>query len=165
MAGKVKFLHYPRFYGEPKLKKPKELKNIKQVFAVDYIPKKCKCGAFLNGDDVWVKHRDYFSDTMSLPAEELGQPLGYLANKYCGAGKSDKFIYPDAWGSIVLRNEAWVRLKDVLLDIRTGVFELDIVNNICRQQEMACGFDEYELACTPMERFWEKLIWQLKDLR
>jgi len=39
MAGKVKFLHYPRFYGEPKLKKPKELKNIKQVFAVDYIPK------------------------------------------------------------------------------------------------------------------------------
>jgi hypothetical protein len=160
----LQFFHFIRFYGEPRLRKPKELKGVKQSFSVDYIPKKCKCGAFLNGDDVWVKHRDYFSDTMSLPAEELGQSLGYLANKYCDTTKSNKFVYPDAWGSIVLRNEAWILLKDVLLDIRTGVFALDIVNNICRQQELACSFDEYELCCTPMERFWEKVIWQLKDL-
>ena len=159
----LQFFFFFFFYGEPRLRKPKELKGVKQAFSVDYIPNKCKCGVFLNGNDVWVKHRDYFSDIMELPAEELGQPLGYLANKYCGAEKSDKFIYPDAWGSIVLRNEAWVHLKDVLLDIRTGMFELDIVNNICRQQEMACGFDEYELVCTPMERFWEKVVHQLED--
>jgi hypothetical protein len=100
---------------------------------------------------------------MKLPAEDVGRTLGYLANKYCGITKSNKFTYSDGWGSIVLRNEAWIRLKDVLLDIRTGVFALDIVNNICRQQEMACGFDEYELVCTPMERFWEKVIHQLED--
>ena len=163
MAGKVKFLHYPRFYGEPKLKKPKELKNIKQVFAVDYIPKKCTCGVFIKGNDVWIKHRDYFSGTMKLPAEDVGRPLGYLANKYCNVVKREKFAYPDAWGSIVLRNEAWILLQNLVLDIRAGVFALDIVNDICRQQETVCDFDEYELVCTPMERFWEKVVHQLED--
>ena len=163
MAGKVKFLHYPRFYGEPKLRKPKELKNIKQVFAVDYIPKKCTCGVFIKGNDVWIKHRDYFSDTLKLPAEDVGRPLEYLANKYCDTTKKNKFIYPDAWGSIVLRNEAWILLQNLVLDIRAGVFALDIVNDICRQQETVCDFDEYELACTPMERFWEKVVHQLED--
>jgi len=93
----------------------------------------------------------------------VGRPLEYLANKYCDTTKKNKFIYPDAWGSLILRNEAWILLQNLVLDIRAGVFELDIVNNICRQQEMACGFDEYELACTPMERFWEKVVHQLED--
>ena len=53
--GKLKFEVYSyRFYGEPKLSKPKELKGIKQAFSVDYIPKKCKCQCFIKDNDLWV---------------------------------------------------------------------------------------------------------------
>lgn len=160
---KTKFSHSVRFYGEPKMKKPKELRNIKQVFSIDYIPKKCRCGVFIKDDDVWVKHRDYFSDTRKLPAEEIGRPLGFLVEKYCNMAKSDKFVYPDAWGSIVLRNEAWICLKNLMVDIKSDIFVLKIINSICRQQEVACGFDEYDLCCTPTERFWEKVVCELKN--
>lgn len=158
----TKFSHSIRFYGESKLKKPKELKNIKQLFSVGYISKKCTCGVFVKDNDVWVKHRDYFSDTMKLPTGDMGQPLSYMANKYCNVVKSKKFVYSDAWGSIVLRNEAWICLKNLMVDINSGVFELDIISGICRQQEEICGFEEYELCCTPMERFWEKVVHQIK---
>ncbi len=160
---KTEFLHFIRFYGEPKIKKPKELKNIKHAFSIDYIPQKCRCGVFIKGDDVWVKHGDYFSDTMKLPADELGKPLGFLVEKYCNTTKSNKFAYPDAWGSIVLRNEAWICLKNLMVDIKSDIFALKIINSICRQQEVACGFNKYELCCTPMERFWEKVVYKLKD--
>jgi hypothetical protein len=109
-----------RVYGEPKLKKPKELKNTKQVFSVDYIRDKCRCPIFFEGNNVWIQHRDYFSSIMELPTDEVGAPLGYLANKYCNKQKKNKFIYGDAWGSIVLRNECWLKLEKLLYRIKLG---------------------------------------------
>lgn len=48
----MRFKHIIRFYGEPKLKKVKELNSIKQEFSVDYIPKKCKCQVFIEGNNL-----------------------------------------------------------------------------------------------------------------
>ena len=50
-----------RFYGHPKLAKPAELKGVKQSFSADYIPKKCSCPCFVAENDLWIKHRDFFS--------------------------------------------------------------------------------------------------------
>lgn len=36
-----------RYYGEPKLSRPKQLKNIKQLCSVNFIPKKYKTPIFI----------------------------------------------------------------------------------------------------------------------
>ena len=41
-------------------------------------------------------------------------PLSYYANKYFGKNRKEKFCYPDCWGSIVLRNEAWLCIKNAV---------------------------------------------------
>ena len=58
----------------------------------------------------------------------------------------------------MLRNETWILIKNLMQEIKEDVFELDIINHICRGQEKVCGFDENELCCTTMERFWEKVV-------
>ena len=150
-----------RFYGEPKLSKPKEIRGIKQAFSVDYIPKKCRCQVFINGDDVWVKHGDYFSEAMSPEPHEIGMPLNYFCEKYMGKNRAKKFIYGDSWGSVILRNEAWIKIDNLIKDIENEAFILDVINEICRQQEKYHSFDEYELSPSYMERFWENLIKEL----
>jgi hypothetical protein len=103
-----------RFYGQPKLAKPAELKGVKQSFSADYIPKKCSCPCFVNGDDLWIKHRDFFSESFRPPAEDMGAPLGYILEKYFPDLKrhTKNFIYADAWGDVVLRNEAWIVFRN-----------------------------------------------------
>ena len=103
-----------RFYGQPKLAKPAELKGIKQSFSADYIPKKCSCPCFVNGDDLWIKHRDFFSESFRPPVEDMGAPLGYILEKYFPDLKrhTKDFIYADTWGDVVLRNEAWIVFRN-----------------------------------------------------
>jgi hypothetical protein len=103
-----------RFYGQPKLAKPAELKGVKQSFSADYIPKKCACPCFVNGDDLWIKHRDFFSESFRPPVEDMGAPLGYILEKYFPDLKrhTKDFIYADAWGDVVLRNEAWIVFRN-----------------------------------------------------
>lgn len=153
-----------RQYGQPKLTKPRELKGIKQVMSIDYIAKKCRCPIFIKDDDVWIQHNDYFSEPMKVPTKDLGMPLEYMANKYLGKHRKARFIYSDAWGSIVLRNNAWVQITNLYSQVQEGRFQLDILNDILRQQEQVHGFDEYELCCTDMERFWEKVVSELYKL-
>lgn len=160
---KLKFEVYShRFYDEPKLLKPKELKGIKQAFSVDYIPNKCRCQCFIKDNDVWVKHRDYFSEVQKPEPHELGMPLNYFAEKYMGKNRPKKFIYDDAWGSVVLRDEAWLILYNLISEIQSGRFELDIINDIREQQEQYHGFEKYELVSTDMERFWEGVVKESK---
>ena len=159
----LKFIHHQiRFYNETKLKKPKELKGIKQVFSVDYILKRCKCQIFIKDNDVWIKHKDYFSSSMETPVEDAGTPLSYRSKKYLNKIKNEKFVYSDAWGDIVLRNEAWICIKNLFHKIKLNEFEPVLVNQILRQQEKECCFKEYELSGGDMERFWERLIKELK---
>lgn len=157
-------IHSDRFYGEPKLSKPKELKGIKQAFSVDYIRNKCRCQVFIKDNDIWIKHKDYFSEIIHPEPHEMGMPLNYFAEKHLGRNRPAKFIYEDAWGSVVTRNESWIILENVIADIKSDIFILDIINEICRQQEKYHGFDEYELICTDMERFWEGVIKQVNKI-
>lgn len=109
-----------RYYGEPKLSKPKELKGVKQICSVDFIPNKCKTPIFIKDNDLWVKHSDYFSSVWRPPTgERLDMPMSYYAKKYFNKNKNEKFIYPDCWGSIILRNEAWILIKNIVPIIRT----------------------------------------------
>lgn len=109
-----------RYYGEPKLPKPKELKGIKQLCSVDFISNKCRTPIFIKDNDLWIKHSDYFSSEWRPPkGERLDMPLSYYAKKYFNKEKNEKFVYPDCWGSIVLRNEAWLHIKDIIPMIRT----------------------------------------------
>ena len=104
-----------RFYGQPKLANPAELKGVKQSFSADYIPKKCSCPCFVNGDDLWIKHRDFFSAShRPSDPKDNGTPLIYRAKKYFNMDLSskEKFIYADCWGDIVLRNEAWIVFRN-----------------------------------------------------
>ena len=154
-------IHSIRYYGQPKLSKPTKLKGIKQSFSIDYIPKRCKCAVFIVGKDIWIHHKDYFSSSMELPYSELGAPLGFLVAKYTNKTKSNKFIYGDAWGDIVLRNEAWLHIENIILDIESNIFQLDIVNAILRQMEQHHNFEIYDLCSTDMERFFENVVKEL----
>lgn len=103
-----------RKYGQPKLSKPKELKGIDQVFSIDYIPKHCKCQCFIKDNDLYIKHRDYFSESLRKP-EDIGTPLEYRIKKYgINSKKNSGFVYNDCWGDIVLRNEAWIVIENII---------------------------------------------------
>lgn len=161
LNNKVEFIEYSvRTYGEPKLSKPKELKGINKSYSIEYIPKKCKCQVFLNGNDVWVKHTDYFSPRLEIESEDLGAPLSVLVDKYMDkSSRKSKFVYDDSWGDIVLRNEAWICIKNLVTQKNTS-HPIDILENILRQQEKKSRFSlkENELENTDMSRFYEKLI-------
>lgn len=104
-----------RFWGEPKLDKPKELKGIKSIGGVDFIPKYCKPQLFIKDNDLYIKHNDYFSYYWQPPkGERIDMPLSYYANKYFNKKMKEKFCYSDCWGSIVLRNEAWLCIKNAV---------------------------------------------------
>lgn len=104
-----------RKYGEPKLTKPKELKGLKGV-SIDFIPKKCKFQYFEKDNDLYILCRDFFSPTFRPPIEDAGMPLSVIVKKYFGTEKHCKnFVYPDTWGSVVLRAEAWLRLSNYKL--------------------------------------------------
>jgi hypothetical protein len=101
-----------RKYGEPKLTKPKELKGLKGA-SIDFIPKKCKFQYYTAEDDLYILCRDFFSPTFYPPVEDRGLSLSVLYKKYFGVDKHCKnFVYPDTWGSIVLRNEAWLKMEN-----------------------------------------------------
>lgn len=102
-----------RQYGQPKLQKPKQLKGTKQSFSREYIAKKCNCPCFCVEDDLWIQHKDFFSSSFVSPDEDFDKPVSYLAKKYFNRSKTEKFDYPDGWGSIVLRNEAWILFKNI----------------------------------------------------
>lgn len=102
-----------RRYGEPKLAKPMELKGHRQDFSVRF-REKCKCPCFVCGDDVWIQHRDFFSEAWKAPAEDEGRSQEYCLTKYFGYGDRRKFVYGDNYSSIILRNEAWLVVMNLV---------------------------------------------------
>ena len=151
-----------RFYGQPKLAKPAELKGVKQSFSADYIPKKCSCPCFVAGNDLWIKHRDFFS-AQHIPSDikDNGTPLTYRAKKYFGMdldGK-EKFIYNDCWGGIVLRNEAWIvfrNIKQALIrnenDLSQTLVEMFSKTDFCKKHSI----DYLDLINSDWQRFFEE---------
>ena len=166
-----------RKHGEPKLNKPKELKGIKQDFSEDYIPGKCKFAVFADreNDQLWIQARDWFSPSWrSKDPEDFGAPMPVLLKKYNIKGSCKGFVYPDCWGDIVLRSEAWIRFDGVFKDMeewedrrwRREVWlpmQVGIVDEMCRCIERHYGWPELDLACSDMERFFEKVIKRLEE--
>lgn len=139
-----------RTYGQPKLAKPKELKGISPIGKVTYIPKHCNPQVFIKDNDVYIKHTDYFSYLWIPPTgERIGMPLKYYLEKYFDTTRKAEFIYPDGYGLIVLRNEAWICLKNYVHYIKTDnpvlvaqsivnqqkndIYTQDLLNNISTQ--------------------------------
>lgn len=127
-----------RLYGQPKLNKPSELKGIKQSFSVDFIPNKCKCQCYVKGNDLWVKHRDFFSKEHRPEPKDIGTPLTFRLEKYFGMDKKylDKFVYPDSWGSIILRNEAWIVFRNLKQSIKrtSGIPTLAVAESFFKSE-------------------------------
>lgn len=154
----LQFIEYSfRKYGQPKLSKPKELKGIKQVFSINYNAK-CKCQIFIKDNNVWIKHRDYFSPLIKNDVKDIGTPLSYRVEKYLGKKVTEKFIYADTWGDIVLRSEAWICIKNLLYRLKVNESEIGILEQILRQQEKLYDFHYNELEIGDMSRFWEDVI-------
>ena len=155
-----------RKYGQPKLNKPKELNKIKQLGSVDYIPKHCSCQVFVKDNDVYIKHRDYFSEQF-VPSDsnDLGKPLNYTLAKYFPDSKQkrEKFVYSDNWSGVILRNEAWIKLNNLVHIIkRQDYFEPDVRYKIIDLQEQYHHMNNGELINSDMERMWERLLKLIK---
>ncbi len=153
-----------RYYGEPKLSKPNELKGIKSIGSATFIPNKCNPQIFIKDNDVYIKHTDYFSSSWRPPiGERTDMPLSYYLNKYFSKKKKDKFVYPDCWGSIVLRNEAWILLKDIIPMIQTEN-EVFVAKKILQLQKSS---DKYSSIGSDNEyewiRFWENVCRCVKE--
>lgn len=151
-----------RKYGQPKLAKPKELKGVKQCFSVDYIPKKCKCQCFIKDDDLYIKHKDYFSESLKDSKEDFGNPLEYMIKKYeINSKKNSGFVYNDCWGDIVLRNEAWIVLENVIPQIKLKheqVLTRDLIQKFADCKHHRMRWTDVDVT---WNLFWENIVKEL----
>ena len=83
-------------------------------------------------------------------------PLSYYAEKYFNKNKNEKFIYPDCWGSIVLRSEAWIKLKDIipLIETENNIIVAKEIIKLQRTDEYSPRDIETDLEWL---RFWENV--------
>lgn len=155
-------IHSHRIYGQAKLNKPVILKGIKQICSISYIGK-CKCPVFISENDIYIQHKDYFSPSLNIPVEDMGAPLSYIINKYHNKDRYVKgFVYSDAWGSIVLRQEAWLKFSGILENIKE-YNNIQLTSIAIGLMECYHGLEESELCCTGMERFFENVFSKLKE--
>ena len=144
-----------RIFGELKLKKPKELNNIKQSGNISFCRNKCKCPYFIKGNDIYIKHQDYFSKSFEIPKEDMGASLNVILNKYFNKNKANKFVYSDCWGDVVLRNEAWIKLENIMLFVNDYT-PSQLAYLVCQQQKEYHKFED-DLD-TEWEIFYERLF-------
>lgn len=150
-----------RKYGEPKLTKPKALKGLKGA-SIDFIPKKCKFQYFKTDEDLYILCRDFFSPVFRPPAEDMGMPLDAILKKHFNVGKKSKnFVYPDCWGSVVLRNEAWLKFENYKL------IDKQSKNQLERRKEFRNVFVNGLLKAGYVVReddtYWQNFIEKLSD--
>ena len=80
--------------------------------------------------------------------------------KYYGINRDskNKFIYPDTWGDIVLKQQAWIKISNLKFIVDRGEFEPKILYQILREQERFHNMKFNELEDTAMSRMWEQVI-------
>lgn len=101
-------------YRGTALKKPEEIKGVQRAFSVP-LHERCVCTCFLHHDDLWIKCRDFFSPIWHPPENDVGFPTRYYMEKYFhSSGPKSKFLYDDCYGSIILRVEAWLVVRNLL---------------------------------------------------
>lgn len=156
-----------RYYGEPSLKKPSILKGLKPSGSLVFIPKKCTCPFFIKDDDVYIKHRDWCSPSCRLPDKLSGAPLTKVCDHLGIKNKSEKFCYPDCWGDVVLRNEAWIVIRHAIsYDVRALPFDPEYMHTFgfdcVRALADVLGVDWTELDLR-WERFFDDLDRQIHN--
>lgn len=134
-----------RKWGEPALKKPKELKGVKQVGSVPF-GAKCLCPVYVTSTHIYLKHRDWFSPSIS---REKAQRAGLRFNN------SPRFIYPDSFGSVVLRSEAWLRMPLMITTRWKGYLP---AYWLCMEFEKFLGLKEGVLCVYDWVNMFEALI-------
>ena len=97
--------------SEKKLPKPKDLIGIKRFANVEFW--RLKCELYRKDNDLYIKHKNFFSEFWNPPTDEIGMPTSYYLNKYFNKSRSKKFIYDDCWSPIILNNEAWIKFSNV----------------------------------------------------
>lgn len=113
----VELISY-KLYGEgDKLKKPKSLKNTKQTWTTKIIGR--SASFFEMGDEIFIKMGELFCRQMSFSEPiDMMLPLSALAKKYphkfAKIGNRDKFVYPDAWCTILELNTGWLRITGLI---------------------------------------------------
>lgn len=63
----------------------------------------------------------------------------------------NRFVYNDNFGSVVLRGEAWLLIKNLIADIENEVFLPTIFQSLAEQLTGEMGFCHWE-------RFFDKVI-------
>lgn len=155
----LKYVVYAyRLYGQPKLDKPKELKGIKSIgnamFNTHVNPQ-----IFISGKDVWIRHNDYFSSSWRPPkGERIDMPTSYYLKKYFNIDRPEKFIYADCWGDIVLRNEAWIKLENLVSLCRYKEMNYTQIARKIIQQQRLVERGMSSGVCDEWERFWENVV-------
>lgn len=103
-----------KLYGDKdKLKKPKTLKTTKQTWTTKIIGR--SASFFEMGDEIYIKMGELFCRQMSFSEPiDMMLPLSALAKKYphkfAKIGNRDKFVYSDAWCTIMELNAGWLRI-------------------------------------------------------
>ena len=103
-----------KLYGEgDKPKKPKTLKTAKQTWTTKIIGR--SASFFEMGDEIYIKMGELFCREMSFSEPiDMMLPLSALAKKYphkfAKIGSKDKFVYADAWCTILELNTGWLRI-------------------------------------------------------
>lgn len=123
---------------------------------------KCKCQIFIKDNDIYIKHRNYFSNELKVDDEDNDKSLCYLSNKYLGKDKAEKFVYDDSWGAIVLRDEAWICLKKIIP-------LLNMFNAIALARLIVEKLEDYHNSQRygvdlEWERFFEKVILEAQKI-
>lgn len=101
----------------PKLKKPKELSGVNGnsiPFSYSKGKVKCQFQYFVKNNDLYIKSNDFFSPMFRPDDEDIGMPLGYIMKKYFKKPRRERFIYPDGWGSVVIRQKAWLKFENIV---------------------------------------------------
>lgn len=157
---KMRYVEYSfRAHGQPKLSRPKELKGIKSIGSAEFIPKHCNTQTFIKDNDVWIKHTDYFSRLWRPPAgERVDMPQSYYLNKYFNISRTEKFVYADNWGGIVLRNEAWLKIENLIPMCKyKDISYLQIAREILQLQKRVITGMSIPVE-NEWERYWENVV-------
>ena len=85
-------------------------------------------------------------------------PMNYYLKKYFEKTKSEKFIYSDCWGSIILRNEAWIKLENLIPLCKYREMNYSqIASDVLSQQKCSVKGMSDEV-CLEWERYWQNVV-------
>ena len=110
---------YFRKYGEPKIRKPKELKGVKKCKSAKLRGR--NTDLYIKDNEIWIYFGDFLSEETTFPEQEdASMPANALIRKYgLSTGKKKGFVYNDAWCTFLNRNEAWLSINKTAKGIKS----------------------------------------------